>query len=207
MLDAVVFDIGKVLFAYDPVGIIRALLPETRHEDFFLEHLFFSPMWQDLDRGDCSEEEALEQLRKKTDDPDIQAGLACLLDRFVEHLIPIPGSVQLFSELADRYPLYLLTNFQDKPFEKLWQLHPFLHRSQGAVVSARVRQMKPSEEIYRQLFTRFNLNPSQSVFIDDLPENIAAAKSLGMKGIVFETPEQVACDLKDLGIRTSLCPI
>ena len=46
--------------------------------------------------------------------------------------------------------------------------------------------MKPGSEIYQTLLDRYNLDPSESLFIDDRPENIEAARKLGMHGFVFK---------------------
>ena len=53
-------------------------------------------------------------------------------------------------------------------------------------------------EIYSLLLKRYGLNADECVFIDDLKENIEAAKALGIHGIVFETYEQAVRDLNEL---------
>jgi len=64
-----------------------------------------------------------------------------------------------------------------------------------------VKCAKPEPEIYEILIERFSLTPEKAVFIDDLEENIEAAKDVGLQGIVFKSPDQLKGDLKGLGIE------
>ena len=57
---------------------------------------------------------------------------------------------------------------------------------------------KPDPAIYRLLLSRYGLIPQESVFIDDLPVNVEAARALGIRGIVFQSTEQVERELSDL---------
>jgi 2-haloacid dehalogenase len=41
------------------------------------------------------------------------------------------------------------------------------------------------------LLNRFNINPSQAVFIDDNVRNIKGAEAAGIEGIQFESPQQL----------------
>jgi len=61
--------------------------------------------------------------------------------------------------------------------------------------------MKPHEAIYVQAERRFGLEPSRTVFIDDRPENIAAACSRGWKGIVHSGHASTLAELQALGVR------
>ncbi|MGE4169697.1 MAG: HAD family hydrolase [Candidatus Margulisiibacteriota bacterium] len=191
---AIVFDIGKVLFGYRPEYILSQLLPDTPHADIFLQRLFYHQLWQDLDRGDLSQDEAIDRLCEAH--PDLRAGFSRILNDFVYHLEPIEDTHKLFLELHELgYPLYFLSNFQDKPFDKLIEAYPFMQKATGAIVSAKVNRMKPEPDIYRALIQTYDLNPEFTVFIDDLKENIAEAKNHGLHGIVYETSGQVRGDL------------
>ena len=45
---------------------------------------------------------------------------------------------------------------------------------------------KPEHDFYRYVLQEIQLSPEHVVFVDDKPENVAAARMLGIKGIVFE---------------------
>ncbi|MBT5856535.1 HAD-IA family hydrolase, partial [bacterium] len=47
------------------------------------------------------------------------------------------------------------------------------------------------------------LDPNETIFFDDLEENIEAANAAGMNGIVFQSPEQLKADLAEYNITVS----
>lgn len=59
------------------------------------------------------------------------------------------------------------------------------------VISAEVGLAKPDPRIYRLALDRLEVAPQEAVFIDDAPENVAAASALGLHGLRFATTEQV----------------
>lgn len=177
-----------VLFHYNPHKIIDTLLPETPHRDTYLNELFAHQIWQDMDRGDVSTQEAVEHIHHhhpKNSDP---AHLHQLITEFALHLDVIEESKTLFLELTKTHPVYILSNFQDQPFDTLLDAHPFLKKAKGMVVSGKVNMMKPEKEIYHHLLDTHNIPAKTSFFIDDRAENIQACKDVGMNGIVFDDP-------------------
>jgi epoxide hydrolase-like predicted phosphatase len=66
------------------------------------------------------------------------------------------------------------------------------------VFSADVGLMKPDEAIYALVLSQLNCAAETAVFIDDMPENIEAAREAGLKGIRFQSHSQVVENLKEL---------
>lgn len=196
----VVFDVGNVLFAYDPVALLDRLLPGSPHRSFYLENLLNAPIWDALDRGDLSAEEAVEQLATGQSDVTRQIEeMLYFIKNFSTHLPLILESKALFLRLLDTHSVYILSNFQAVPFQRMLSLHPFLDQAKGRIISEEVRLAKPEKAIYELLLQRFNLTPSQTVFIDDKEANIQACESVGMTGIVFDHYARVEKTLKGLG--------
>ena len=68
----------------------------------------------------------------------------------------------------------------------------------GAVFSFQCRLIKPEEEV--PVFVRgrgSELTPEESIFLDDRPENVEAARKCGIHGIVFENFEQASLQLEE----------
>ncbi len=63
------------------------------------------------------------------------------------------------------------------------------------VVSAEVKMMKPDPAIYAYTLKQMGVQPHASVFIDDVPANIEAARTAGMQGILFTSRQQAMADL------------
>jgi len=70
----------------------------------------------------------------------------------------------------------------------------------GAAVSAELGLLKPQAEIYQALLTQYKLEASETVFIDDMPYNVAGAKAVGIAGVQFENAAQCEGELKALGL-------
>ncbi|NBV42676.1 HAD family hydrolase, partial [bacterium] len=132
--------------------------------------------------------------------PEFIRGALRIIEEFPDHLEPIDDAIEMFKVLARQYPVYILSNFQDSPFDRLVVRHPFLREARGTVVSAKVNMMKPEPDIYHHLIGHYNLTPQETVFIDDRPENIEAAAMFGINGILFQDPAQVRRELIKLGI-------
>ena len=63
--------------------------------------------------------------------------------------------------------------------------------------------MKPREEIYRVLCSRYGLRPEECFFIDDLPANVESARFVGMEGTVFHDGdmEELRSSLRRAGVK------
>jgi putative hydrolase of the HAD superfamily len=71
----------------------------------------------------------------------------------------------------------------------------FLKWFDGGIFSGDVKLIKPEHAIYQMLQTRYQLEPAQTVFIDDLLANVKAARALGWHGIHFESAQQLQTEL------------
>ena len=76
----------------------------------------------------------------------------------------------------------------------------FLDYVDGGILSYRENLIKPDPAIYQLLMERYDLNPEESIFIDDTPQNVEAARKLGIHGIEFHTREQVLQEMAELGV-------
>lgn len=87
------------------------------------------------------------------------------------------------------YKLYILSNWGKWHFEELQkrnEFREFLQYFDGGIVSYQVGLKKPDRKIYEILIDKYNINPSSAVFYDDKPENIQAAKEVGLNAVVFD---------------------
>jgi putative hydrolase of the HAD superfamily len=66
------------------------------------------------------------------------------------------------------------------------------------VLSWQVGSAKPQRKIFEALIETLHLNPHEILLIDDVVANIAAAKDLGLQGLLFTDAETLRTDLADL---------
>src|SRR5699024_8782109 len=72
-----------------------------------------------------------------------------------------------------------LSNWSAETFHHAPQVAPAITQLEDVVVSGREGLIKPDPAIFEILRERFGLDPVRTVFIDDLPANVEAARSLG----------------------------
>lgn len=87
----------------------------------------------------------------------------------------------------DGYKLYYLSNWSKWHFEKMVdrKVIDFLDLFDGGIVSYQVNMAKPNPAIYKELIKKYDIIPSDALFIDDRYENVMAAELLGIKGLVL----------------------
>lgn len=138
-----------------------------------------------------------------------RAVMACLnLDLPYQEFYPmygdifreIPATADLLRRLRSRYPLYLLSDTNEIHFGYVRETVEVLRLFEEFIVSYQVGAMKPDSRIFREALRRSGLHPSACVFVDDRPANVEGAARLGMHAIEFKSPEELAGDLKRLGV-------
>jgi 2-haloacid dehalogenase len=198
-VDTVVFDLGGVLIQWDREHLYRELIPDPGRRRWFLEEVC-SPAWNlEQDRG-RSWEAGIAELAARF--PAEEALIRAYRERW-EEMVPGPleGTVALLERLAARgIPLYALTNFNDETLALCKARFPFFARFRGLTVSAEEGLVKPDPALYRRMIDRFGLEPAQTLFIDDVPENVEAARRLGFRGHRFLDPATLEQDLEGLGL-------
>jgi len=180
---AIIFDLGRVVVSWDPVGIVRSVRGPDGTEAL-AERLFNHPDWLEVDRGTLSLHAMASQAEARTG-LSMAENLA-ILQAVPASLLPAPAMVTLIEALHSAgHRLYALSNMGHASIDWLEQHQEFWRFFSGKVVSARVRMIKPEPDIYRYLLVSFDLKAGERLFIDDSPANVAAAQALGLQGMVF----------------------
>jgi FMN phosphatase YigB (HAD superfamily) len=107
----------------------------------------------------------------------------------------------LATGLMDDYRVYLLSNVGDLHWAHLDANYGVDRLVHGSLASYRVGAIKPEAEIYRKAETMFDLEPSATVFIDDLPQNVAGARACGWQAIHHADARATRDQLRALGVR------
>ena len=69
------------------------------------------------------------------------------------------------------------------------------------ILSYEVKAMKPDEKIYAAAAEAARLSPQEIFFIDDMDENVEAARHFGFDAVQYQSPRQVEEDLRRRGVR------
>ena len=177
----IIFDLGNVLILLDPSGYVnRSVSPEKREK--FLDVVFRSREWKNLDLGTLTYDNAKKIFKEKLKDCDYEVEML-FGDNLFGLLKPIVKNTELLKKLKENYNLYILSNFHKESFETVSSKHEFFNYFDGGIVSAYYQCIKPDEKIYRLLIDKYNLKPEETLFIDDMAENVEAAGKIGIDTI------------------------
>ena len=89
------------------------------------------------------------------------------------------------------YEIYGLTNWSMETFPEARERFGILQMIDRYVVSGAEGLVKPDPRLFQVLLDRYQLKAEECLFIDDNPDNVAAAKGMGMQGIVFNGAEDL----------------
>lgn len=176
----VVFDLGRVVFAQDPAK-------STAEFKQFFSYVSLTPMpqfWTDYDMGVLSFDQVAEELAAyRGVEPEFAREMISIAIGKQETIRP---TEKLIDELkAAGYKLYVLSNMS-REFIDFLRKQRVYENFDGDVVSCEVGIVKPMPEIYDLLLKRFDLNPAETIFIDDRKENVDAAAAKGIATFHFD---------------------
>lgn len=179
MIKNIIYDLGNVLIKFSPTKFTEKYILEEDRERVF-KTIFLSQEWQDLDRGVLEYEEAIDIFSEK--EPKYRKEIEYLFNSNVEECLePIKENIEILNRHSQEgYKLYILSNFHKKAFENVYKKWNFFEKFHGKVVSYECKLLKPEEEIYLHILKKYDLNPQETLFIDDHEPNIIAANKLGI---------------------------
>lgn len=195
----VVFDIGNVIVRWSPLEIVKLTFGDSPLIAQLSQSIFQSEIWAQLNRGEISESDAKHQFQSSL---GLSTESTDKLFYYVKHTqILLYGSVELLIKIKQAgYKVYALTDNVREIVCFLQDKYDFWPLFDGTIVSAEVGCMKPTTDIYHRLLTDFNLSASETVFLDDMPDNTQGAISLGISAVLFENAEQCEQELERLGL-------
>ena len=197
MIKTVIFDIGNVLtdFAWQEMYKEKGLGGETYER--VAKATVQSSYWCELDRGVLTFEEVMERFVSL--DAEMEEEIRRVLADTHGIVTGRAYAVPWVCSLKERgLKVYVLSNFSEKIWRDCKDALEFYEYTDGGIISYREHLIKPDLQVYRLLLERYGLEANECVFIDDLNENVYAAKNLGINGIVFENYEQAKKELEDI---------
>jgi len=200
MLDTVVFDLGGVLIEWDPRHLYRDVFAgDEETMEWFLTEVATAEWNHSMDAGRPFAEASAELIAAH---PEYAPHIQAWGERQDEMLAgPIAGTVALLDELRTTdVRLLALTNWSAENFPAAVERFDFLSWFEGIVVSGEHGLAKPDPALFHVLLDTHLVAPERTAFIDDRADNVAAASALGMTGVRFTSPENLADDLVRLGL-------
>jgi 2-haloacid dehalogenase len=198
-IEAVVFDVGKVLVQWERDLPFRDLIPDSAQRDWFMETVIPLSWHAQHDAGRAAAEMIAERSALY---PDHAHLIRAWLTRFNDTVPgPVPGAVDLVEQLHTRgVPLYAITNFGDDTWAGFAPTFPLFERFRDIVVSGVEKLAKPGEAIYQLAQRRFGHDPQTMLFIDDSLPNVETARRLGWQAHHFVDTPTLRTELNRRGL-------
>lgn len=185
-----IFDIGSVLVEYRKP--MEEAIKECKDIPDELASEIYSHIINTFSSNkifyDCATSEEYYDSMIKSAPVKIKKYIPIALQADIDNSYVLPYTHNLLQLLKNAgYELYYLSNWSRWTRDALINngVFDFLKYFNGGIFSCDVGMMKPDAEIYNKLLKDYGINPYDAVFFDDNQNNIDAANSIGIRGVLF----------------------
>lgn len=187
-INAYLFDIGNVILSFDFNVAVEKLRNYgiTHHEPLSQ----ISETKNLYEAGEFDDEEFVERAIAELGFKGTPQEFEPIWQEIFTENAPMVESIR---ELSQReQPLYLLSNTNGLHMKHILRDYPIFAAFSGGVYSHEAKSMKPEPGMYEQAIARFGLVPEETLYIDDLPANIATGNSLGFRSHQYDLENHAA---------------
>ena len=199
IIEKVIFDLGKVLVKFNPKNPFKNIFKSEDEINFFLKNIC---TWEWHINQDIVYDTRPATEKKIRDHPEFREAISAFYGRFQEMIVGVyDENLKIALELKKRsIPIYILSNFPGEQFDIFASKYKFVKDFDGMIISGKVGIKKPDPEIYKLCISRFNCKPNQTLFVDDKPENTAAANIEGFQTITLDKPHKLGEYIKKFNL-------
>ena len=193
----IILDMGNVLLEWNKDKILQGV-SDTKKDYLMLDKTIFqSGLWERLDLGTMTREELVLK---------VVSMIGSTYQKKVEEVIwNWPSYIDIYrevfpvlSELKKKgHRIFVLSNTSKVFYDLLEeQLSPLKELLDGFVLSCDIKAIKPDLAMFKEILDKYQLNPTNCVFLDDIEYNTIAAEKLGIKAYQVKKRSDVVDILK-----------
>lgn len=194
----IIFDYGNVIFSLNFTSVQQAWnqLGIGKPETFF-GHKTQDEIFDKFDRGEVTAEQFREYVREKTNNPSLtDAQIDAAWNSILVGIAD--GNHDLLLKLKDKYRTFLLSNINAIHYDYImtylktdFGFDGNDHLFEKTYYSHLTGKRKPEPAIFEQVLKENNLKPEETLFIDDSPQHLEAAKKLGIQTFLMTAPDTI----------------
>ena len=186
MIKNLIFDFGQVLIHFKPEIMVNKYVCEPEDSALLQRVVFDRLYWDRLDSGTISDDELMSSCKKRLPER-LHAAAEKIYYNWVYNLPEIEGMRELVRNMRDNFGLrvFVLSNAGTALFEHAKEL-PIFSEFEGYIISAECGYIKPNTDIFEYACKTWNINPDETIFIDDTRVNIEGAEAAGLIGYHFD---------------------
>ena len=193
----IILDMGNVLLEWNKDKILQGV-SDTKKDYLMLDKTIFqSGLWERLDLGTMTRQELVLK---------VVSMIGSTYQKKVEEVIwNWPSYIDIYrevfpvlSELKKKgHRIFVLSNTSKVFYDLLEeQLSPLKELLDGFVLSCDIKAIKPDLAMFKEILDKYQLNPTNCVFLDDIEYNTIAAEKLGIKAYQVKKRSDVVDILK-----------
>ena len=198
-MKTIIFDFGNVVAFFDHMRALRRL---EKYATMSAREMYATVIAGDLEdafeSNRISEEEFLCRFIR-------ECGLSCprnvLAEACADIFWPNPEICELIPRLRPRYQILLGSNtnpIHSRFFRR--QFAEILRHFDALVLSHEIGVRKPKPAFFAHCQALAHGRPEECVFVDDIAANVAGARELGWRGIVYQANDGLLDKLQTAGV-------
>jgi FMN phosphatase YigB (HAD superfamily) len=194
------FDLGNTVIKLAYERVLAAVCADAAMSRDDLVELLEEPgAYRDMERGAVSFYEFYEFLCEHAGYRGSIRDFHTIWCDFFDGIVP--GMEDLLDRIRERYRIAYLSNSNEIHAELIpTQFAAIFHKDEPFVFSHRLKVAKPDPDIFRLALESIGSTPQSTVFIDDLLENVLAARAIGMQAFQFIDARSLSNELEREGL-------
>jgi glucose-1-phosphatase len=197
-IKAVFFDIGNVLLAFDPKRVAAKIAWRLRHSPLKVARYLWSSNHVDaIERGEITPKQLFTVFQTQF---EFEGSYGDFSRLWCDHFTLLRANAALLKRLAEKRKVYLLSNTNELHYDFIKANYAFPRHVHGAVLSYELGLRKPEAAIYRKAVELARVDAAQCLFVDDLAENVEAARRCGLQAIRHASGMDLRAAFKKIGV-------
>lgn len=197
MITTILFDLGGVLFTNGTKIFVHQLstaygIPEEKVKD-----VLDGNIGSQYREAKITRDEFWRQVKESL---NIKEETSVLEKQWIDGYELISGTKQIIEELSKKYKIYYLSDNVKERVNALDKKFDFKKLFLGGIFSHEVGVRKPDLKIYEYALSKSGSQPNETVFIDDKQKMLDPATKIGMRTILFTSPEELKVKLVELNL-------
>ena len=193
----IILDMGNVLLEWNKDKILKSVAKTQKDYLILDKSIFQSGLWERLDLGTLTREELVDKVLSLLGD--------CYREKVEEVIWNWPAYIDIYTEVfpllarlkEKGHRIFVLSNTSPVFYELLKdQLSPLNGILDGFVLSCDIKIIKPDPKMFEEILRKYQLDPENCIFLDDVKDNTNMAESLGIKAYQVKHRSDVVDVLK-----------
>ena len=180
--EAAIFDIGNVLLLFDYMKAASRLVEKNRLNTP-PDRARITALCHEFELGHTTRAQFLSSVRPEFGDTGSEEDFVAIWEDIFEENLPM---VALARNLAQKFPVFLISNVGEIHHQFILRKFPFFSIFRDGIYSYRAGLMKPDPAVFELAKSQFRVNPSTTLYFDDILENCEAAGKAGFTGLHYE---------------------